>query len=213
MTSPNDLDALPEPGDLGELLLGLLERPRPPGAAALTLPVEVPAEAFDAFRGTGEVVALLGTLGGDARGSEYLAAAHGLSGPRPPLDPARERAVQRAVLRAMNDGLLTSARACGRGGLAVALARSCAEGGIGAALRIPFPARKDLVLFAEEPSRFVVSLPRERLDHLSVIARLADAPLVVLGATGGEVLEVQSALSVPVAALARAAQAGYDSTS
>jgi len=211
MTATLDLDALPEPGDLGELLLGLLERPAPPGAEELVLPVET--VRFDAFRSTGEVVALVGALGGDARGSEYLAAAHGLAGPRPPLDPARERAVQGAVLRAVNDGLLASARACGRGGLAVALARSCAEGGIGAALRIPFPTRKDLVLFAEEPSRYVVSLPHDRLDHFAVIAQLAGAPLVVLGATGGEVLQIQSALSVPVAALAQAARAGYDSRS
>jgi phosphoribosylformylglycinamidine synthase len=79
---------------------------------------------------------------------------------------------------------------------------------IGAALRVPFPARKDLVLFGEDASRVVVSLAHRDLPRLEAIAREEGAPLVQLGAVGGDRLEIQGALSVPVAELARAWREG-----
>jgi phosphoribosylformylglycinamidine synthase len=119
------------------------------------------------------------------------------------------------VRRAVREGLLSSAHDCSEGGLAVALAESCMMGDpdagaawIGAAIRVPFPARKDFVLFGEDASRIVVSCPPASLPRLQELARLAGAPLVQLGAVGGDRLEVQGALSLPVAELARAWREG-----
>ncbi|HET6923047.1 MAG TPA: phosphoribosylformylglycinamidine synthase subunit PurL [Anaeromyxobacteraceae bacterium] len=170
------------------------------------------------FKRAGDLVALVGTLRAEAGGSEYLAM-RGVEAGRPPsLDLTREKAVQAAVRRAVREGLLASAHDCSDGGLGVALAECCmmAEpppgGGappwIGAALRVPFPARKDLVLFGEDASRVVVSLRHQDLPRLSAIAREEGAPLVQLGAVGGDRLEIQGALSVPVADLARAWRGG-----
>jgi phosphoribosylformylglycinamidine synthase len=79
---------------------------------------------------------------------------------------------------------------------------------IGAALRVPFPVRKDFVLFGEDASRIVVSLPHGNVRRFEAIARECGAPLVQLGAVGGDRLEIQGALSVPVADLARAWREG-----
>jgi len=183
------------------------------GMVGLVEPVE--RTCHSAFRQAGDVVALVGELKGEVGGSEYLAAVHGKEAGRPPvLDLLREKAVQTAVRRAIQEGLLSSAHDCSDGGLAVALAECCmmadppagggAPGWLGAAVRIPFPLRKDFVLFGEDASRIVVSLPSSQYARLEAISRDAGAPLVRLGAVGGDRLEIQGALSVPVAELAAA---------
>jgi len=183
------------------------------GMVGLVEPVE--RSCGSAFRAAGDLIALVGTIRGEVGGSEYLAAQFGKEAGRPPsLDLARERAVQETVRRAVREGLLSSAHDCSDGGLAVALAESCmmhdapADGSrpawVGAAVRVPFPARKDFVLFGEDASRILVSLPAAALPRLEAIARECGAPVVQLGAVGGERLEIQGALSVPVADLARA---------
>jgi hypothetical protein len=96
----------------------------------------------------------------------------------------------------------------------VALAESCMmpappPGGgpapwLGAAVRVPFARRKDFVLFGEDASRILVSLPVTAWARLEALAREEGAPLVQLGAVGGDALEIQGALSVPVAELSQA---------
>jgi phosphoribosylformylglycinamidine synthase len=172
------------------------------------------------FRQAGDVVALVGAIRGEVSGSEYLAAVHGEQGRPPTLDLARERAVQVTVRRAVREGLLSSAHGCSGGGLAVALAECCMmsapegdpTGGLGAAVRVPFPARKDFVLFGEDASRVVVSLAYAAYARLEEIAREEGAPLIRLGAVGGVVLEIQGALSVPVSDLAAASRGGIAAT-
>jgi phosphoribosylformylglycinamidine synthase len=186
-----------------------------PTVAMVGLVEPVEATCGSAFRRAGDLVVLVGALGGEVGGSEYLAALHGVeAGVVPALDLEREKAAQETVRRAVRQGLLSSAHDCAEGGLAVALAEGCmmAEpppgGGeppwLGAAVRVPFGTRKDFVLFGEEPSRIVVSLPHDRLPALEALAGGCGAPLVALGAVGGERLEIQGALSVPVTELAAA---------
>jgi phosphoribosylformylglycinamidine synthase II len=187
------------------------------GMVGLVEPVDRTCGA--AFRQAGDVVAVVGELAGEVGGSEYLSAVHGKEAGRPPpLDLAREKAVQAVVRQAVKDGLLSSAHDCSDGGLAVTLAECCMmeappPGGgkpswLGAALRVPFPRRKDFVLFGEDASRIVVSLPPERWPELEALAHAAGAPLVRLGAVGGDRLEIQGALSVPVAELAASWRGG-----
>jgi len=82
---------------------------------------------------------------------------------------------------------------------------------LGAAVRVPFPLRKDFVLFGEDASRIVVSLPNASYGRLEALAREEGAPLVLLGAVGGDRLEIQGALSVGVADLAAAWRDGIPS--
>jgi phosphoribosylformylglycinamidine synthase len=182
------------------------------GMVGLVEPVDRTCQS--AFRNAGDIVALIGSIQGEVGGSEYLAAEVGEEAGRPPaLDLAREKAVQETVRRAIREGLLSSAHDCSDGGLAVALAECCmmhdAPAGatapfLGAAVRVPFPTRKDFVLFGEDASRIVVSLPPARWAELEALAQAAGAPLVRLGAVGGDRLEIAGALSVPVAELSAA---------
>ncbi|HEY6106302.1 MAG TPA: phosphoribosylformylglycinamidine synthase subunit PurL [Anaeromyxobacteraceae bacterium] len=189
-----------------------------PTVAMVGLVEPVERSCSSHFKRAGDLVVLVGALRAEAGGSEYLAMRGAEAGRPPSLDLEREKAVQAAVRRAVREGLLASAHDCSDGGLAVALAECCmmAEpppgGGappwIGAALRVPFPARKDLTLFGEDASRVVTSLAHGDLPRLEAIAREEGAPLVQLGAVGGDRLEIQGALSVPVAELARAWREG-----
>ncbi len=182
------------------------------GMVGLVEPVDRACQS--AFRTVGDVIALVGTIQGEVGGSEYLAAEFGREAGRPPaLDLAKEKAVQETVRRAIREGLLSSAHDCSDGGLAVALAECCmmhdAPAGagapfLGAAVRIPFPVRKDFVLFGEDASRIVVSLPNANAQRFLAIAQECGAPVIRLGVVGGDRLEIQGALSVPVADLARA---------
>jgi phosphoribosylformylglycinamidine synthase subunit PurL len=183
------------------------------GMVGLVEPVD--ATCGSAFRAAGDVVAVVGALRGEVGGSEYLAAIHGQEAGRPPaLDLARERAVQATVRRAVKERLLSSAHDCSDGGLAVALAECCMmaappPGGgpspwIGCAVRVPFPTRKDFVLFGEDASRIVVSLPVASWARLEALARDEGAPLVRLGAVGGDRLVIDGVLSLPVDDLGRA---------
>ena len=189
-----------------------------PMVAMVGLVEPVERTATSHFKRPGDVVVLVGTLAGEVGGSEYLSMRGKEAGRPPALDLGREKAVQEAVRRAVKEGILSSAHDCSEGGLAVALAECCMmseppPGGgrspwLGAAVRVPFPARKDFVLFGEDASRIVVSLPNASLPRLEEIAREAGAPLVKLGAVGGDRLEIQGALSVPVADLAWAWREG-----
>jgi len=186
------------------------------GMVGLVEPVERSCTSH--FKNAGDVVAVVGALTGEVGGSEYLSMRGHEAGRPPALDLEREKAVQEAVRRAIREGLLSSAHDCSDGGLAVALAECCMMADplagtrtrpwIGAALRVPFPARKDFALFGEDASRIVVSLPHGNVRRLEAIARECGAPLVQLGAVGGDRLEIQGALSVPVADLARAWREG-----
>jgi phosphoribosylformylglycinamidine (FGAM) synthase-like enzyme len=169
------------------------------------------------FRSAGDVILLVGAVGaGSVGGSEYLAMQYSKEAGRPPpLDLEREKKVQRVVRSAVREGLLSSAHDCSEGGLAVALAESCVMGDpnageqwLGAAIRVPFITRKDFALFGEDASRVVVSCPPSSVPRLQELAREAGAPLVQLGAVGGDRLEVQGALSLPVAELAAAWRSG-----
>jgi phosphoribosylformylglycinamidine synthase len=186
-----------------------------PTVAMLGLVEPLERTCRSAFRQVGDVIAVVGSLRGEVGGSEYLAAVHGKEAGRPPsLDLTAEMAVQATVRQAVREGLLSSAHDCSDGGLAVALAECCmmsepppgggAPAWFGAAVRVPFPRRKDFVLFGEDASRIVISLPHGSYARLEEIARGAGAPLVKLGAVGGDRLEIQGAMSVAVAELATA---------
>ncbi len=186
-----------------------------PTVAMLGLVEPIERTCGSAFRQAGDVIAVVGALRGEVGGSEYLAAVHGKEAGRPPtLDLVVEKAVHATVRRAVKEGLLSSAHDCSDGGLAVTLAECCmmaepppgggAPAWFGAAVRVPFPCRKDFILFGEDASRIVVSLPHASYARLEAIAREAGAPLVQLGAVGGDRLEIQGAVSLAVGDLAGA---------
>jgi phosphoribosylformylglycinamidine synthase len=147
------------------------------------------------LRAEGDFVLLVGSSHNDVGGSEYLKLVHGVVAGRPPaLDLVRERAVNRLVLAAAENGLLHSAHDCAEGGMLVALAESCLLGGIG--VRCPgiqpeAPLRMDAAFFGESPSRFIVSLPSRAMPELQSLARRHHVEISLLGLAGGTSLEFE----------------------
>jgi phosphoribosylformylglycinamidine (FGAM) synthase-like enzyme len=76
------------------------------------------------------------------------------------------------------------------GGLAVALAESCIEGGVGASVQVD---ASDVALFGEGPGGVVIAGPREAVEAVPS-AR-------IIGSVGGDALEIEGALSVPLGEL------------
>ena len=154
------------------------------------------------FKAERQLVALLGETGDDLSVSEHAAVIQGRTleemrgaGARlPRLDFGRERAVQSVVLRAAEEGLLQSAHDCSDGGLAVALAECCfsshGRAGVGAEVGLPGNLSATAQLFAETPSRIVISFDESASARIEELAEEADCPFAVVGRVGGRYLRI-----------------------
>lgn len=153
-----------------------------------------------------DTVALLGGPGtGNLAGSEFVAAREStLRGAVLTLDLGAEVKLQRAVLELAREHLLTSAHDVSEGGLGVALAECCIAGRIGCSVELPkVPDADDLhQLFHEEPSRIVVSFPPEQRAKVQERCTALGVPFHFLGFVGGDTLEIEDTLEVPVQVLA-----------
>lgn len=144
------------------------------------------------FKSEGDLIVLLGRTGDDLGGSEYLAWIHGVvGGDVPALDLRQERAVQRACLAAIGEGIIKSAHDCSDGGLAIALVECCFSShrreAIGADIVLTTEGVLSPIslLFSETPSRILVTIAPEDLAALERIARSWHVPYTVLGRVGG----------------------------
>jgi phosphoribosylformylglycinamidine synthase len=172
------------------------------------------------FKREGDLVALLGQTRDDLSISEYASIIEGRTtgeminaGRLPALDLSRELAVQRAALRAAEEGLLRSAHDCSDGGLAVALAESCFSTlnrpsiGVQIALTSNNTNAADALspaahLFSETPSRIIISFDEVSLPQLQSIADSFGSPFTLLGRVGGDTLRIstggQALVSAPI---------------
>jgi phosphoribosylformylglycinamidine synthase len=153
------------------------------------------------FKEAGDVILLLGVTRDDLGASELLSVMTGeASGAVPQLDLDAEKAVQEVCLKAIQEGLINSAHDCSDGGLAVALAECCFSSyhrdAIGARIDLSEHAKlsglKDAtaLLFAESPSRIIVSVKPEHLDRVKEIAQQAGVACAAIGEVGGKNLSV-----------------------
>ncbi|MCG3159206.1 MAG: Phosphoribosylformylglycinamidine synthase subunit PurL [Acidobacteria bacterium] len=153
------------------------------------------------FKDAGDVIVLLGVTQNDLGASELLSVMTGeVSGAVPRLDLDAEKAVQEVCLKAIQEGLINSAHDCSDGGLAVALAESCFSSyrrpAIGARIDLTGHAKLSALndatalLFAESPSRIILSLKPEHLAEVKNIAQEAGVVCAVIGEIGGEELSV-----------------------
>jgi phosphoribosylformylglycinamidine synthase len=151
-----------------------------------------------AWRASGDAIVLLGESRAEFGGSEYLKVVHQLTrGVPPELDLEAERALQRLLITAVQEGLLRSAHDCAEGGLGVTLAEcSFGTAGIGLDVDVPYGGSEtagwDLAaaLFAESASRAVVSVAPERLQSFLEHAAALGVPARRIGTTGGPRIHV-----------------------
>ncbi len=153
-----------------------------------------------------DVVAHLGRASrGVLGGSEWLTQRTGKVGGAPVgIDLEAEAALQHAVLELAGAKLLNSAHDISDGGFAVCLAEACIANGQGA--RVSLPASEDApahaLLFSEEPTRIIVSLPAGHVGRAGEICARLGVPFEKIGSVGGDVLAIEGVCEVPVEELA-----------
>ena len=139
------------------------------------------------FASEGDLVALVGPFDPALEGSELEKLRGALATGLPRVD-LQAQADALVLLRGAVRGGLPSVHDVSEGGLACALAECCMEGGIGA--RIDLGGAGEAELFGEGPGGVVIAGPPAAVEAVEG----AD----VIGAVGGEALEIAGALSIPV---------------
>jgi hypothetical protein len=153
------------------------------------------------------MVALVGVPGdGNLSGSEWLVrrTRGEVAGPPVRIDLGAEVKLQRAVLALAQARVLSSAHDISDGGIAACLAECCVAGRIGCAVELEVPKGQSLaaMLFHEAPSRVIVSFPPENREKVQAACEEQGVPFALLGFVGGDTLEIEDVMDVPVQVLA-----------
>ena len=116
-----------------------------------------------AFKGTGDVIVLIGERSGHLGQSLWLREVHGREeGPPPPVDLMAERRNGAFVRKHIANGALTAVHDVSDGGVAVTIAEMALAGNIGAMLHAPLPCGVACSLFGEDQGLYVATVA----DHL-----------------------------------------------
>jgi len=153
------------------------------------------------FVGEGDQVFLLGSDldSGGLEGSEYLELVHCLVRGRPYIDLDLEKRLQSCCLKAIRQGVITSAHDCSDGGLVITLAECCLRGGLGFnGKEWRFGGRLDATLFGEVQSRIVVSVKPEKVHRLEEMAAVSRVPVTRLGVVGGKRFTIEGCVDLPL---------------
>ncbi|MDQ3432309.1 MAG: phosphoribosylformylglycinamidine synthase subunit PurL [Actinomycetota bacterium] len=157
----------------------------------------------------GETLLLLGATREEFGGSAWAQVEHGHLGGRPPqVDLAAERRLAEVLVGGSRDGLLSAAHDLSEGGLVQALVESCLRGGCGARVALPAELDPFVTLFAESAARVVVAVAPSAELRVTEMCRAHRVPVVRLGVVGGDALDVEGLLRVPLTEL----RAAYEGT-
>jgi len=139
------------------------------------------------FAEEGHAIALVGMFEPALAGSEVEKLRGRLASSLPPLDLAAHADALVRVRAAVRSGDLPTAHDVSEGGLACALAECCIAGGVGAQVALE---DGEAALFGEAPGGVIVAGPREAVEALEGV--------LLIGEVGGDALEIDGVLSVPV---------------
>ncbi|MDY7525571.1 phosphoribosylformylglycinamidine synthase subunit PurL [Sphingomonas sp. 10B4] len=116
-----------------------------------------------AYKGTGDVIVLIGDRRGHLGQSLWLREVHGREeGPPPPVDLEAERRNGEFVRTHIATGALTAVHDVSDGGVAVTIAEMALAGNVGAMLHAPLPCGVACSLFGEDQGLYVATIA----DHL-----------------------------------------------
>lgn len=162
------------------------------------------------FQQAGDLAVLLGRTREELDGSVYDAHLRGIRQGTPPwVDLENERRLQDMVRAAGESELLKSACGLGSGGLIRGTLHACGvdvpSGSLLGLQGDPDESlRPEAWLFAESPSRMLVSVAPNDLPLLKEKASRAEVPVHFLGKIGGDRLEINGQLRVALESLRRA---------
>lgn len=159
------------------------------------------------FKNQNDFIMIMGTLKGDLGGSTYLQLVQGeLVGDTPDIDLDFEQRVQMALIEAIEKKIINSAHDVSDGGLAVAVAESCIgnpDGPLGADVHVHRKLRDDELMFSENQSLIVVSLPENHLLDIERIASQYNVPCTTIGRVRGERFTFNDKIDVSVQEMAQ----------
>ncbi len=134
-----------------------------------------------AFKGTGDIILLVGERRGELGQSLWLRELHGIegkdAGPPPRVDLEIEKRTGDFVRGAIRCGALTAVHDVSDGGIAVAVAEMALASGIGAIVDAPLPGTVAEGLFAEDQGLYIVTVRDAAL--IEVLAQAEQQGVVI----------------------------------
>ncbi|MEA3144643.1 MAG: phosphoribosylformylglycinamidine synthase subunit PurL [Verrucomicrobiota bacterium] len=148
------------------------------------------------FRDSSDLIYLIGPVGQELGGSQYMAIIHGQKDFMPPrLSYDLELGIQAVVLALIQQGWVKSAHDCSEGGFGVAMAECCISGDqrIGASVDFGhWPERLDQILFNESQSRVILTVGPENAEAAEAVCTAAEIPFSRIGEVGGSDLTIST---------------------
>ncbi len=153
------------------------------------------------FASPGARIVLLGETRPEFGGSAWAHVVHGHLGGSPPrVNLISERQLGHTLMAAAAGAMVDAAHDLSDGGLAVTLAESCLRGGLGCRIRLP--GDPFVWLFSESAARAVVAVRPGQEPAFDQLCADHGVPAMVLGAVGGDSLDVEGCFAIPLAELA-----------
>ncbi|MBB3880389.1 phosphoribosylformylglycinamidine synthase subunit PurL [Sphingomonas pseudosanguinis] len=160
-----------------------------PAIGGVGLMADWSKSATIAFKGTGDVIVLIGTPKGEIGQSLWLREVHGIegrdAGPPPSIDLDAERRTGDLVRESITAGHLTAVHDVSDGGIAVTLAEMALAGNIGALIQFPETGEACRQLFAEDQGLYVATVEDTALVDFLANAHQAGVEVERIGRTAG----------------------------
>ncbi|WP_231928231.1 phosphoribosylformylglycinamidine synthase subunit PurL [Devriesea agamarum] len=194
---------------------GLIDSAIPPTPVVGVLGVldDVSRRTPSGWKDQGQAIFLLGTTREELSGSAWADVIHSHLGGMPPVvDLKVERELAEILVAASRDGMVDAAHDLSEGGLAQALVDSCLRFSVGARIVLDGLCERDgidpfVALFSESQGRALVSVPRSEEVRFTDMCTARGFPMLRLGVTTGDALEVQDQFRLPLSQLAQASRA------
>ncbi|GAA3695364.1 phosphoribosylformylglycinamidine synthase subunit PurL [Sphingomonas cynarae] len=157
-----------------------------PAIGAIGLLADWQKNATIAFKGTGDIILVIGTRRGDLGQSLWLRECHGREeGPPPRVDLDAERRTGDLIRAAITAGQLTAVHDVSDGGIAVTIAEMALASNIGAMIDRKQPYDCAHSFFAEDQGVYIVTVDDAALLDFLGAAHAAGVEAEPMGRTGG----------------------------
>jgi len=153
------------------------------------------------FKDEDDLIVLLGEVGNEIGGSEYLKTNHNKIAGEPPLvELDKEKALHKTFLELAALKIIKSAHDCSDGGLAVAISECCfnRENPVGATINLDIEHRPDFELFGETHGRIICSIAPTDLGKFKTVCEGTGYYFKVIGEAGGDKLVINDLIDLPI---------------
>jgi len=134
------------------------------------------------FKRKGDLIYLLGPVRNEISCSEYVYKYHKVElSPAPYVNMKEEVDLVNALMKIIDQDLISSAHDVSEGGLAIALLESCFNNDLGFSILLDDEVRADAFLFGEWGGRAIVSVPLKKQDDFEEAMEDTGVKLLVLG--------------------------------